>query len=69
MDLDRFLGERFGKRLIPDLMEIHEIEEHRPIETLWDVTTAVTAYARTIPNNDRRIEMEREAGKVMQLAA
>jgi hypothetical protein len=68
-DLDRFLGERFGKRLVGDLKEVHEIEEHRPIETLWDVTTAVTAYARTIPNNDRRIELEREAGKFMQLAA
>jgi hypothetical protein len=54
--------------MIGDLKEIHEIEEHRPIETLWDVTTAVTAYARNIPNNDRRVELEREAGKVMQSA-
>jgi len=68
-DLDRFLGERFGKRLVGNLKELHEIEEHRPIETLWDVTTAVSAFARNIPNNDRRIELEREAGKAMQLAA
>ena len=68
-EVDKFLSERFGKRLVPDLKAIHEIEEHRPIETLWDVTTAVTAYARSVPNNDRRIALEREAGKVMQLAA
>jgi hypothetical protein len=50
-------------------MEMHQIEEHRPIETLWDVTTAVTAFDRTIPNTDRRIAMEREPGRAMQLAA
>jgi hypothetical protein len=33
------------------------------------VTTAVTAYARSVPNSDRRIALEREGGKVMQLAA
>ena len=54
-------------RLVGDL-EIHQIEEHRPIETLWDVTAAVTAYARNIPNTDRGIALEREAGNVMQLA-
>jgi hypothetical protein len=67
--VDKFLAERFGKRLVSDLKEVHEIEEHWPIETLWDVTTAVTAYARSVPNSDRRIALEREAGKVMQLAA
>jgi hypothetical protein len=68
-EVDKFLSERFGKRLVADLKEIHAIEERRPIETLWDVTTAVTAYARSVPNSDRRIALEREAGKVMQLAA
>jgi hypothetical protein len=48
-DVDRFLSERFGKRLVVNLKEIHEIEEHRPIETLWDVTTAVMAYAAASP--------------------
>ena len=68
-ELDSFLAQRFGKRMVADLKETHQIEEHRPIETLYDVTTAVTAFARGLPNNDRRIELEREAGKVMQLAA
>lgn len=68
-DVDRFLNERFGKRLVADIKAIHEFEEQRPIETLWDATTAITAYARNVPHTDRRIELEREAGKVTQLAA
>jgi hypothetical protein len=68
-DVDKFLSERFGKRLAADLRSVHEHEEHRPIETLWDVTTAATAFARNIPNQDKRVALEREAGKVMQLAA
>ncbi|HEV2545960.1 MAG TPA: hypothetical protein VGU20_01350 [Stellaceae bacterium] len=68
-DLDDFLGKRFGKRMTADIKAVHELEENRPIETLWDVTTAVTALARTIPHQDRRVELEREAGKVLQLAA
>jgi hypothetical protein len=67
--LDDFLAQRFGKRMVAPLKAIHEAEEARPIETLWDVTTAATAYARSIPNTDKRVEMEREAGKVLKLAA
>jgi hypothetical protein len=43
-------------------------EEERPIETLWDVTTAATAYARGIQYQDERVDIERAAGKVMALA-
>jgi len=68
-DIDKFLGERFGKRMTLDLKEIHMSEEHRPIETLWDATTAVTARARVLPFQDQRVELEREAGKILQLAA
>ena len=66
-DLDSFLGTRFGKRMIVPLKAVHEAEEGRPIETLWDVTTAATAYARGIEHQDRRVEMEREAGKILKL--
>jgi hypothetical protein len=68
-DLDDFLGKRFSKRMIADFKATHEAEEHRPIETLMDVTTAVTAFARGIPFQDKRIELEREAGAILQLAA
>ena len=66
--LTDFLETRFGKRLVPTLHDIHIDEEGRPIETLWDTVTAVTAYARRVPNTDRRLELEREAGRVLDLA-
>jgi hypothetical protein len=37
-------------------------------ESLWDATTAVTAYAKTIPHQDERVTMEREGGKILDLA-
>lgn len=67
--VSEFLANRFGARMVEPLQMIHRTEEDRPIESLWDVTTAATAYARSIPNNDNRIEFERKAGAVMDLAA
>jgi hypothetical protein len=68
-ELDAFLATRFGKSMVPAIKAIHETEEGRPIETLWDVTTAATAHARSIKNTDKRIEIERAAGDVLKLAA
>lgn len=67
-DLDTFLATRFGKRMVEPVKIVHQIEESRPIETIWDVTTAVTAYARQLKHTDARVELERAAGEVMQLA-
>ncbi len=64
-ELDAFLANRFGKSMVPALKAIHETEEGRPIETLWDVTTAATAHARHLSNNDKRIEIERAAGDLL----
>jgi hypothetical protein len=69
VDLDQFLAKRFGKSLVPALKAVHETEEGRPIETLWDVTVAATAHARSLPNNDKRLELERSAGELLKLAA
>ena len=44
-------------------------DEQRPIETLWDVTTGLTAYARGITHQNERVKLEREAGKILDLAA
>ena len=68
-ELDAFLATRFGKTMVPALKAIHQTEEGRPIETLWDVTTAATAHARSLNNNDKRIEIERAAGQVLKLTA
>src|SRR5947209_14573420 len=31
---------RFGRSMVEPLKAIHQVEEERPIETLWDVTVA-----------------------------
>ncbi len=67
-DLDAFLATRFGKSLVPAIKAIHEVEEGRPIETVWDVTVAATAHARSIPNTDKRLEIERAAGALLTAA-
>lgn len=67
--VDEFLSKRFGPRMVSTIKSAHMNEEGRPIETLWDATTAVTAYARTIEYQDQRVELERQAGDIMRLAA
>jgi hypothetical protein len=67
--VDEFLAARFGSRTVAKLQAIHQFEEGRPIETLWDVTTAATAMARSIPYQNERVELERQAGEIMALAA
>jgi len=44
-------------------------EEDQPIDAVWDVTIAATSYARSIPNTNKRLEFEREAGALMKRAA
>src|SRR5260221_717178 len=67
--VDDFLAKRFGPRMVATIKSAHMNEEGRPIETLWDATTAVTAYARAIEYQDQRVELERQAGNIMRLAA
>ena len=68
-NLDQLLANRFGKNAVAAIKAIHEVEEERPIETLWDVTVAATAHARSIQNTDKRLEIERAAGELLKLAA
>jgi hypothetical protein len=68
-DVKSFLENRFSKKATVAIMDSHMSEEQRPMETLWDVTTGITAYAKSIPFNNERVEVETIAGKVMQLAA
>jgi hypothetical protein len=56
-------------KTVEKLMLTHVNEESRPIETLWDMSVALTAYARTIPYQDERLLIEREAGRMLKLAA
>lgn len=68
-DLDKFLANRFTKAEATSIKAAHEREEGRPIESLWDVATGITAHAKTIGFQDARVAMERQAGKVLDLVA
>lgn len=67
--VDDFLAKRFGARMVSKMHETHEREEGRPVETIWDATTAVTAIAREMPNQDARVELERKGGDLLDLVA
>jgi len=64
-DVDSFLKNRFGARLVDTIKATHQLEEGRPIETVWDAVTGITAYAKSIQHQDARIAVEREAGKLL----
>lgn len=68
-DLDAFLAGRFNKSEVVAIKAAHEREENRPIESVWDAVTGVTAHAKTIPNQDARVNMERAGGKLLNLVA
>lgn len=67
--IDEFLAGRFGKREAVAIKAAHMADEGRPIETLWDAVTGATAFARNIQWQDERVAVEREAGKILDLAA
>lgn len=67
-DVTKFLQARFTKKLAERIKVAHMQDEGRPIETLWDVNTAVTAYARSVPYMDERVELERQGGLILDMA-
>lgn len=67
--VEDFLIKRFSRTQAAAIAKVHMDEENRPIESLWDVTTAATAYARGIKYQDARVDIEREAGKIMAMAS
>lgn len=66
-DATEFLAKRFSRSRAEQFKAAFEREEDRPIETMWDVATGITAFAKTIPHQDARVDVEREAGKVLDL--
>lgn len=67
-DVDAFLNKRFSRSVTSQIKAAHMSDEQRPIETLWDAATGVTAYARSIDFQDERVMIEREGGKILSLA-
>jgi hypothetical protein len=66
--VDDFLAKRFTRRQVDLIKTAHIADEQRPIETVWDAVTGITAYARSIPWQDERVALEREAGSLLTLA-
>jgi hypothetical protein len=67
--IEEFLRKRFTGTQARGIMAAHMADEQRPIESLWDAATGVTAYARGIAYQDDRVKLEREAGAILDLAA
>lgn len=63
--VDEFLTHRFTAAQVRGIKLAHEDDEGRPIETVWDAVTGATAYARSIPFQNERVEVERAAGKML----
>jgi hypothetical protein len=43
------------------------VAEEGKARSLWDIVNGVTAYARSVPHTDARVELEAKAGKLMDL--
>lgn len=68
--VDDFLkNRRFTRTQITNVKAAFITDEQRPMESVFDVVTGVTAYARSITHQDERVKLEREAGKMLDLAA
>lgn len=63
-DVQKFLETRFGSSATK-IAAVHEAEELRPIETLFDAAVGATAFARTMPWQDERVRVERIAGDLL----
>jgi len=66
-NVDEWLAKRFGARTADKVSAAHMADEGRPIETIWDAVTGATAYARTIANQDARVDFETAAGSLLDL--
>lgn len=68
-NVDEFLAKRFTKPQVAAIKMAHLADEQRPIETVWDAVTGATAYARQLSHQDSRVDVERRAGAMMDMAA
>jgi len=74
-NIDEFLAKRFTKREAQNIVSAFQTDEGRPLGTkdgvsnLWDIATGITAFARGIQFQDKRVELERKAGKILDMAS
>ena len=68
-NMEDWLATRFTSRLAKKAMDLHEVEEGRPVVTAWDTIQAITSVARDLPHQDDRVALERRAGDIIDLVA
>jgi hypothetical protein len=68
--VDDWLRDRFSftKAQATAAVQTANAEEGRA-RTIWDIVQGITAYARSIPHQDARVDLETKAGKLLTLAA
>jgi hypothetical protein len=68
--LDRVFGLKVPKRLAAQAYDlaVREEDAYGNPRSVWGFTSGMTQIARDLPYTDERVEMERLAGKVMQIA-
>lgn len=66
-NMSKFLIDRYGRAAASRYQAAHIADEGRPIESLWDVVTGMTAAARSITWQDERVKIESDAGKILDL--
>lgn len=57
------------QKLIKGINASHKEEEGRPIETVWDMSVGISAFAKSMSFQEDRIPLERAAGRILELAA
>lgn len=72
---DFLKNKRFTSAEITGANNAFVVDESRPLAdkegaaTVWDTVTALTAHARSITHQDVRVDLERKAGKLLDLVA
>ena len=59
----------FNPKTMDLIDRAHFTEEARPVESYWDASTAITAYAKSIPYQAERVTVEKASGKILDLVA
>lgn len=67
-DMDAWLASRVTGPVAARMAIAHLAEEGRPMETVWDAVTGLTAHARSVTFQDDRVELERIAGRMLESA-
>ncbi len=62
-------GRGFSKKASTAIIQRVLDEEDREPTSVWDFVQGITAHARSLPNADTRVQMERVAGQLMAKAA